>query len=176
MFELVCAVFGETRALLWLGGVSLAAKNPKMFGEFCSLFWIVVRSRNSWRGFREGVTRVFANRDGFLFGNRSLWARETPSPKWWRVFIEHLMHGRANRGRICHSQLDGWSEAIWGYTNGSSRQNVNQEGVWPIGQKGSSGIVWCFDGKLVTLDSLWWTWNSQTEHVQTRSSNNRFPL
>ena len=38
MFELVCAVFGETKAMLWLGGVSLAAKKPKMFRDFCSLF------------------------------------------------------------------------------------------------------------------------------------------
>ena len=38
MFELVCAVFGETGVMLWLGGVSLAAKNPKIFREFSSLF------------------------------------------------------------------------------------------------------------------------------------------
>ena len=47
MFELFCAVFGETRAMLWLGKASLAANNPQKFRELCSLFWFVVRSQNS---------------------------------------------------------------------------------------------------------------------------------
>ena len=88
---------------------------PQMFREFCSLFWLVVRSQNTSRGFTDSVTRVFANRDGFLFGNQNIWARETPFPRCWRVFIEHLTRGRAGWGCICHSQLDGSSQKTWGY-------------------------------------------------------------
>ena len=66
--------------MLWLGGASLAANNPQKFRELCSLFLLVVRSQNSWRGFTEGVTCVFANRAGFLFRGKSFWARETHFP------------------------------------------------------------------------------------------------
>ena len=38
MFELFCAVFGETRAMLWLGRASLAPNNPQKFRELGSLF------------------------------------------------------------------------------------------------------------------------------------------
>ena len=55
MFELFCAVFGDTRAMLWFGGASLAANSPEVQG---TLFTVL-----TCREVLEFVTRFYRRRD-----------------------------------------------------------------------------------------------------------------